>query len=527
MDQASSATVDAPRRWTGVVRLPEEDPGVPDTRSPARLLLWVGRHQIPTLVAGVFFGVLWMVAQSLMPFAIGQAIEDGIVNSDNRALAAWALVLLGLGAVQAGAGIMRHRYAVFNWLQASFRMAQVVSHHSARSGPAVRGRLSTGEVVATVSNDAMRAGGAFDITARLSGSIVAYVVVAFILLSASVVLGLIVLVGVPVLVLLLGFVIKPLQERQRDQREEVGKLTALGADTAAGLRVLRGIGGEQAFYDRYHHRSQEVRHAGVRVALPQSTLDAAQVFVPGLFVVLVTWLGARFAVSGRIDVGELVAFYGYAAFLVIPLRTAAEAVDKITRAFVGARRMLDVLTVEPHVADPESPADEPPSGVPLRDERSGLVVEPGLVTCIVSSRPHESTAIADRLGRFGSGDGVLLGETPSRISASATSAAGSSSARRIRSCSPEPCARSSIRGAGRTTTRSSRRSPSRTRRTSSRRFPRARRRRRRTRPVVLGRAAPAARPGPRAPRRPRGARPRRADERRRRPHRGEDRAPAP
>ena len=412
MDQASSATVDAPRRWTGVVRLPEEDPGVPDTRSPARLLLWVGRHQIPTLVAGVFFGVLWMVAQSLMPFAIGQAVEGGIVNSDNRALAAWALALLGLGVVQAGAGIMRHRYAVFNWLQASFRMAQVVSHHSARSGPAVRGRLSTGEVVATVSNDAMRAGGAFDITARLSGSIVAYVVVAFILLSASVVLGLIVLIGVPVLVLLLGFVIKPLQERQRDQREEVGKLTALGADTAAGLRVLRGIGGEQAFYDRYHHRSQEVRHAGVRVALPQSTLDAAQVFVPGIFVVLVTWLGARFAVSGQIDVGELVAFYGYAAFLVIPLRTAAEAVDKITRAFVGARRMLDVLTVEPHVADPESPADEPPSGVPLVDARSGLVVEPGLVTGIVSSRPHDSTAIADRLGRFGRGDDVLLGETP-------------------------------------------------------------------------------------------------------------------
>ena len=412
MDQASSATLDAPRRWTGVVRLPEEDPGVPDTRSPARLLLWVGRHQIPTLVAGIFFGVVWMVAQALMPFAIGQAIEAGIVNGNNRALGAWALGLLALGAVQAGAGIMRHRYAVFNWLQASFRMAQVVSHHSARSGPAVRGRLSTGEVVATVSNDAMRAGGAFDITARLSGALVAYVVVAFILLSASVVLGLVVLLGVPVLVLLLGFVIKPLQTRQRHQRDEVGKLTALGADTAAGLRVLRGIGGEQAFYDRYRDRSQEVRFAGVRVALPQSTLDAAQVFVPGIFVVLVTWLGARYAVSGQIDVGELVAFYGYAAFLVLPLRTAAEAVDKITRAYVGARQMLQVLTVEPHVSDPESPADEPPAGVPLVDERSGLVVEPGLVTCIVSSWPQESTAIADRLGRFGSGEGVLLGETP-------------------------------------------------------------------------------------------------------------------
>ena len=412
MDQASSATIEAPRRWTGVVRLPHEDPGVPDTRSPTRLLLWVGRHQIPTLVAGIVFGVLWMVAQALMPFAIGRAVEDGIVDQDNRALALWALVLLGLGAVQAGAGIMRHRYAVFNWLQASFRLAQVVSHHSARSGPAVRGRLSTGEVVATVSNDAMRAGGAFDITARLSGAVVAYVVVAVILLSSSVVLGLVVLLGVPVLVLLLGLVIKPLQARQREQRDEVGKLTALGADTAAGLRVLRGIGGEQAFYDRYRDRSQEVRRAGVRVALPQSTLDAAQVFVPGLFVVLVTWIGARFALSGKIGAGDLVAFYGYAAFLVIPLRTAAEAVDKITRSLVGARRMLDVLAVEPHAAEPEAPAEEPPPGVSLVDRRSGLVVEPGLVTCIVSARPHEASAIADRLGRFGPGDGVLLGATP-------------------------------------------------------------------------------------------------------------------
>jgi ABC-type multidrug transport system fused ATPase/permease subunit len=412
MDQASSATVS--RRWVGPggVPLPAADPGVPDTRSPARLLIWVGRHQVATLLAGVLFGVLWMVAQALMPFAIGRAIENGIVDNDNRALALWAGVLLGLGLTQAVAGIMRHRYAVFNWLQASFRLAQVVSHHSARSGPAVRAQHSTGEVVATVANDAMRAGGAFDITARLSGALVAYIVVAFILLSTSIELGLIVLLGVPVLVLLLGTVIKPLQARQREQREEVGKLTALGADTAAGLRVLRGIGGEQAFFARYRDRSQDVRHAGVRVALPQSTLDAAQVFLPGLFVVIVTWIGARFAISGEIGVGELVAFYGYAAFLVIPLRTAAEAVDKVTRALVGARRMLDVLSAEPHVPEPESPASEPPTGVPLIDLRTGLVVEPGLVTCLVSARPEEAARIADRLGRFGGDGEVTLGGVP-------------------------------------------------------------------------------------------------------------------
>ena len=393
-----------------MIRLPVADPGIPDTRSPARLLLWVARFQIRTLVAGVLFGIGWMVAQALMPFAIGRAIQNGIVEHDNHALALWTLVLLGLGATQAVAGVMRHRCAVSNWLQASFRLAQVVAHHAARAGPAIRNKLSTGEVVATVTNDAMRAGGAFDITARLAGAIVAYFVVAFILLSASVVLGLVVLIGVPVLVLLLGTVIKPLQARQLEQREEVGKLTALGADTAAGLRVLRGIGGEAAFFQRYHARSQEVRRAGVRVALPQSTLDAAQVLIPGLFVVFVTWLGSRFALSGKIDVGDLIAFYGYAAFLVIPLRTAAEAVDKVTRSHVGAQKMLNVLRVEREILEPERPVAEPPANVPLMDARSGLAIEPGLLTCIVSSPPEDAGAIADRLGRFGQEDGAVLGD---------------------------------------------------------------------------------------------------------------------
>jgi ABC-type multidrug transport system fused ATPase/permease subunit len=215
---------------------------------------------------------------------------------------------------------------------------------------------------------------------------------------------------VPALGLLLGTVIRPLQARQREQRDQIGKLTALGADTASGLRVLRGIGGEQAFFDRYRDRSQQVRRAGVRVALPQSTLDAAQVFVPGLFVVLVTWIGARFALSGRIGPGELVAFYGYAAFLLIPLRTAAEAVDKITRSLVGARRMLDVLAVDREISEPDAPAQEPPPGAPLADARSGLVVGPGLLTALVSARPEEATTLADRLGRFGGDDGVVLGD---------------------------------------------------------------------------------------------------------------------
>jgi ABC-type multidrug transport system fused ATPase/permease subunit len=74
--------------------------------------------------------------------------------------------------------------------------------------------------------------------------------------------------------------------------------------------------------------------------------------------------------------------------------------------------MLAVLAVDRHITDPHSPVAEPPVGVPLSDPASGLVVEPGELVCLVSALPDDSAAIADRLGRFGREDGVVLGEVP-------------------------------------------------------------------------------------------------------------------
>jgi ABC-type multidrug transport system fused ATPase/permease subunit len=74
--------------------------------------------------------------------------------------------------------------------------------------------------------------------------------------------------------------------------------------------------------------------------------------------------------------------------------------------------MLDVLAVERLVDDPSDPLPEPPAGVPLVDPRSGLVLEPGVLTCLVSASPEETSALADRLGRLVETSGVMLGETP-------------------------------------------------------------------------------------------------------------------
>ena len=268
----------------------------------------------------------------------------------------WSGAIMGLGLVSAVTTNGRHWFAVRNWLIASFRTAVVTERAVRRAGPALTRRMPAGEVVTSFASDFWRIGNAYDVTARMAGAIVSFLVVSVILLRGSVVLGVIMLVGGPVLLASLTLVMRPLQRRQAAQRQEAGLLTSLGADTVAGLRVLRGIGGEDTFLARYAVQSGRVRGAGVRLSGIQATLDAAQVLLPGIFVVIVTGVGAHLAVAGEITPGQLVAFYGYTAFLTMPLRTATEFVDKMIRARVAARRVVAILGVEPDHASTQTGA---------------------------------------------------------------------------------------------------------------------------------------------------------------------------
>ena len=389
--------------------LPLGHPGTPDLRSPARFLLWVARGQLGTLAIGILYGVVWMGTLAVVPGLVGRAIDQGVAEGDRAALVRGSALVMAAGLVTAVAGILRHRAAVVNWLTASYRVQQLLVRQAVRLGGSLPRRVPTGEVAAVGSHDAERIGSAMEVLgSRLAGALVSFVVVAALLLRTSTTLGLLVVAGVPLLSAGVGPLLRPLHRRRARHRELVGQLTTVGADTVSGLRVLRGIGGEAVFSSRYAAASQEVRAAGLAVAKVQSLLDAAEVALPGIFVVAVTWLGARLAVAGQVSVGELIAFYGYAAFLVLPVRTVTEAADKFTRALVGARRAVEVLALQPELVSGSS-AEEPPVGAALADGQSGLVVEAGQLTAVVAGVPEEAAAIADRLGRFADGDEVRLG----------------------------------------------------------------------------------------------------------------------
>ena len=393
--------------------LPSAEPGTPDTRSPLRYLIWIAAQQKVLLTFNAIFGIGWMVSQALIWAAVGAAIDHGVIDKNLGELFLWVGVVMALGLFQAVCGALRHQLAVTNWMNASYKTVQVIGHHVSQTGTAVTDEIPSGDVVNTVASDAMRIGGAYDVLARFMGAIAAWIVVSIILISSSVELGLIVLIGVPVLASLTTPLMKPLHATQAAQREAAGRLAALGSDTVAGLRILRGVGGEEVFLNNYKRQSNTVRLAGNRIASPQAGLESGQVLLPAILTGLVTYLGAQDVMHGTLAPGQLVAFFGYATFLTTPLRTAIEYVIATTRAYVGAGRVLRILNIEPLVAEPASPLLWPATIDRIDDRVSGISIRRGQLVAYVTETPAEASMMADRLGRFVSDvAGVTINGTP-------------------------------------------------------------------------------------------------------------------
>ncbi len=380
--------------------LPGETPTpVPDLRSPARFLLWMLRQQPGVVAAATLVGIFWQLPLTVGPWLVGRAVDEGILAGSTTATLQWAALLLLVTLIGAAFGIAMHTLVVRSWLIGLYGTTLTVTRKAVQLGHVLPRRTPTGEVLSVAASDSDEFGALTEVTARAFSQLVAYLTVATIVLLTSPPLGLLVLAAAPVLVGVALPLLRPLHRRQQMERQRSSTLTSLATDIVAGLRILRGIGGESTFGRNYARQSQLTRRAGVAAGIWQAAIEAVGVLMSGCFLVLLMYAGTRAVDSGELSVGELISFLGYGLFMVGPIRTFFEFAQKLTRALVSARKAIAVLELSPPWREPTSPVALPAAG-DLVDETTGFVARHGRLTVVVSSVPESSAALADRLGRW-------------------------------------------------------------------------------------------------------------------------------
>ncbi|MFI9612692.1 ABC transporter transmembrane domain-containing protein [Streptomyces sp. NPDC052023] len=412
--------------------LPYPDPGVPDARSGPRFLWWLGRNQLRGQLIALAWGLLHFVSVSSLPFCVGFAVQAVVDRSGARLALAGGLMVLACAGNALGDTFL-HRAAVTNWITAAARVQQLLAGKAAHLGSALTRRVAAGEVVAVSTGDVEKIGWFVEAVSRFTAAAVTLVLVCVGLVVYQPALGVVVAVGLPVLALAVLPLLPRATRRADFQREKAGYATELASDTVAGLRVLRGIGGEELFLDRYRRASQEVRHAAVRSARMWSLISAIQVLLPGLLLTAVVWYGVHLARQGRITVGELVTVYSSVMLLTYPLRHFEEIAMAYSFSRPSATRAARVLSLE-RVTDAagarEGSAEASGAGArtdslgradrgalpsgDLYDPETGLLAPSGRFTAVVCGDPDAAGRLAERLGGHPSeaGTPVLLGGVP-------------------------------------------------------------------------------------------------------------------
>ncbi|WP_086784437.1 ABC transporter transmembrane domain-containing protein [Streptomyces caniscabiei] len=377
---------------------------------PGRNVLWraVG-GQRRDVVLGAVLGMGHQTGEALVPVLIGVAIERGVVDGDIPGLLLWLLVL---AAVYVGLSFS-FRFSA----RAGERAAVTAAHHLrtalvgrvlAPEGGAEEGRLP-GELTNIATEDAKRVGAvamalivAFAATAGLVVSAVA-------LLRVSLVLGLLVLLGSPLLLWLGHLLSKPLERRSETEQDRAAQASGVAADLVAGLRVLKGIGAEQAAVARYRRVSQDSLAATLRAARAEAWQNGVVTILTGAFIALVALVGGQLAARGDIGLGELVSSVGLALFIVGPLSEFAWINAELAQGRASAARIAEVLDAPGAVAAKASADAVPPAGVqgrltlralthgPLRGV--DLDIAPGETVGVATTDPADATALLRCLGR--------------------------------------------------------------------------------------------------------------------------------
>lgn len=329
---------------------------------------------LPLVLAVALLAVAAAVHMAI-PWFLGRIIDEGLLQRDAGAVLRWGVALAAVSLVNPLAYTLGHRLLALAEADARRDINLRVNDRAARGGRAAPGR-SVGETVNVVTGDNETVASVLSTVGHGSMNLLAFTLGVVLVWTINMWLGLAIAVGVLATTMIAGPLLGRLEERWNRYRHTLATTTDMAADTMKGLRVLRGLGGEQRFLDRYRRQSHALVADSYALSNHSSWIQALQQAIPFVYMTAVIWLGARLALDGQITVGELGAAFGYATGLVMYSGSLLGNAHSIVSIRVAADRIVRHL----------APTPATPAPRPATPDLRSVPVARGKLTVLVPAR---------------------------------------------------------------------------------------------------------------------------------------------
>lgn len=375
-------------------------------------------HLRPYAGAVILVGVLQVVqviATLLLPSLNADIIDDGVARGDTREILRLGAVMLAVSLVQVVGAIL----AVYFGSRAAMGFgrdvrARVFSHVQGFSAQEM-GRFGAPTLITRTTNDVQQVQMVVFMTFTM-------MIMAPILLVGGVVMALredvelsgVLLVSVPVLAGIVALVVWRMVPMFRTMQKRIDEINRVMREQISGIRVIRAFVREAREEQRFAEANERLFDVSLRVGKVMAFMFPLVMLVLNLTSAAVLWFGAGRIEAGQMEVGALVAFLSYIAFILMGVMMTTMMFVMVPRAMVSAERIGEILDAEPTVVEPERPVVFPAEGRGRIELRGVEFRYPGAEKAVLHgvdlvAEPGSTTAI---IGSTGSGKSTLLNLVP-------------------------------------------------------------------------------------------------------------------
>jgi len=163
------------------------------------------------------------------------------------------------------------------------------------------------------------------------------------MLTISPALTLVVLATLPLYAITTVFIAKKSQPHFAAQQEHLGSLSSHVEEMFAGQEVIKAYGYEEKSKHTFAAINEDFSHAYQRANFISGIIFPAMNFISNLGYVLIAVIGGLWITSGRLSVGNIVAFIQYSRSFTQPIMQTASIANILQSTIACAERVFEIL----------------------------------------------------------------------------------------------------------------------------------------------------------------------------------------
>ncbi len=306
---------------------------------------------------------------AVSPLVLQYAVDDLSAGVTRSKLAFYAGVLLLIAALAGYFRYQMRRIIISASRGFEYDLRNDFFAHLERLPMSFFQENRTGDLMSRATNDLssvrMMVGPA---VMYLANTMITAVVSLSLMFSLDVRLTLIVLLPLPIVSITVKMFGTAIHKTFEEVQEKLSDMSAVVQESLTGVRVVRAYRQEHAEIARFRDANIDYLRHNKRLTRLQGAFFPTMSLFLGFSALLALWLGSRDVTSGRLTVGELVAFNAYLAQLAWPMIAFGWVTNLLERGMASWKRMLVVMETVPAIRD-----EDPEQGLGIGDSGLGAI----------------------------------------------------------------------------------------------------------------------------------------------------------